>query len=97
MFRKGIMFYECKDFLVTNSVYMRPDIVIDTKTHFEISIKKGPRKINIALISHARHPMEVDITDSFFMFREPRKSFKNKEKFQTYMLDMLKKISFVMT
>lgn len=94
---KGVMFYECKDFLLTNSTSLHPNIVMDTKTRFEISIKKGSRKINIALIHHVGYPMEVDITDSFFMFREPRKSFKNKEKFQTYMLDMLKKISFVMT
>jgi hypothetical protein len=93
---KGIMFYECKDFLLTNATRMKPDIITDTKSHFEISFKKGSRKVNIALIHHIGYPIDVDITDSYYMIRIPRKSFKKKEKFQEFILKQLQNIAFTL-
>lgn len=96
MFGKGIMFYRCKDFLLTNATKMNPDIVMDTQSRFEMSFKKGSRKVNIALIHHTRYPVEVDITDSYYMIRVPRKTFKNEEKFQSFILKQLRDIAFVL-
>lgn len=95
-FKHGITLYECKDYLYTNSLNMRPEIIINEPTHMKLKFKHNNRSITICVFQNDGYPITVDVEDSFFMLREPRKTFRTREKYQTYIFNILQKIRFLL-
>lgn len=95
MFGKRIMFYECKDFLMTNCVRLKPVVEIDSNTYLKIKFTNGKRNLFITL-HKGRGSVIVDITDDYYMLRIPQEEFKNVEKYQAYILGMLKKVDYTL-
>lgn len=93
-FGKKILFYECKDYALTRAVemQMKPEIKMETKTHFEMVFHKGIRTITVSIFKYSGVPLTVDVHDSYFLLRIPRETFTKTTKYKDYMNELLVKI-----
>lgn len=90
--RDRLLHHECKDYLLTNSIRLKPEITLDSKTRFEVTLRKKDRKVIIALITINGGQVEVDVSDSYYMLRIERKKFTNKDKCFTYILNTIREV-----
>lgn len=92
--KNKIMFYECKDYALTRAVemHMKPEIKLETKTHFEMIFHKGIRQISVSIFKDSGAPLTIDVHDSYFLLRVPRKTFTNSTKYKEFINELLLKI-----
>ena len=92
LFGKKISFYEAKDFLITQSRFLKPEVSMETETFIELCIVRNKRRVCIS-ITNLPNGVKVDITDSYYLLHIPQETFKNITKYKAFIINSLHAIS----
>ena len=90
MFGKQINFREAKNFLIDMLDGNKFTLKEDTDNYLEIEVTEKKRYIIFKLYFNKK--LTVDITDSYFLLRVPKTTFKKIEKYKEFIVESVNKI-----
>lgn len=92
LFGKSISFYECKDYLVTQSRFLKPEVTHESDSFVELLVVRNKRRVSIS-ITKVSNTIKVDVTDSYYLIHIPQETFKNITKYKQFIINTLHSIS----
>lgn len=90
MFGKQINFREAKNFLIDMLDGNKFTLKEDTDNYLEIEVTEKKRYIIFKVYFNKK--LTVDITDSYFLLRVPKTTFKKIEKYKEFIVESVNKI-----